>query len=495
MPKPATLRDLVKIIHGSRLIDEAQLVGFLRTLRDAKVGRVTQDDLLVRLVTAGHLTPFQAGQLAVGKWRGFVIGSYRLQTKIGCGGMGQVYLAHHMTTGRPVAIKMLNAQLIHDPAARVRFTREAQAAAAMTHPNIVRVIDVDADATPPFLVMEYIDGLSLQAAVATHGTLSVGWTAHCGHQIAQGLQVAHQFHLVHRDIKPANVLMDQSGQVKILDLGIALIGNEEVPTTTASKRLILGTADYLAPEQARDSEAVDTRADLYALGGTLYFLLTGQPPFPDGNAQMKLARKQAADPIAIERLRPDVPHDFAVVVHKLLARNLTERYQTPTEAVEALAPFVAAETTWLAKLFSSTRCTVSDQAHSPTSVNLPQVIVFNADSHPAHRDPGHHPAASDPTQGQLDSSQLHAAFLGTARRSTPLPQSLAAMSYNHVVLDEDQATVEISVPESVDDMPVTMRLQDAPSRAVPWPRDRVIGLTIIAIFAGIVFVALVSAIF
>ena len=186
MPKPATLRDLVKIIHGSRLIDEARLVTFLRTLRDAKVGRVTQDDLLVRLVTAGHLTPFQAGQLAVGKWRGFVIGSYRLLNKIGSGGMGQVYLAHHQSTGRPVAIKVLNAQLVHDPAARVRFTREAQAAAAMTHPNIVRVIDVDADATPPFLVMEYIDGLSLQAAVATHGTLSVGWTAHCGHRSRKG---------------------------------------------------------------------------------------------------------------------------------------------------------------------------------------------------------------------------------------------------------------------------------------------------------------------
>ena len=495
MPTPATLRDLVKIIHGSRLIDEAELVGFLRALRDAKVGRVTQADLLLRLVTAGHLTPFQAGHLAVGKWRGFVIGSYRLQTKIGSGGMGQVYLAHHRTTGRPVAIKILNAQLVHDPVARVRFTREAQAAASMTHPNIVRVIDVDADATPPFLVMEYIDGLSLQAAVATHGTLSVGWTAHCGHQIAQGLQVAHEFNLVHRDIKPANVLMDQSGQVKILDLGIALIGTEEVPTTNPPERLILGTADYLAPEQARDSQAVDTRADLYALGGTLYFLLTGQPPFPDGNAQTKLARKQAADPIAVQRLRPDVPHDFAVVVHKLLARKLTERYQTPTEAVEALAPFVAADTTWLAKLFSSTRCTVSDQSHSPTLVNLPQAIVFNADSRRAHRDSGHHPAANDQTQGQLNGSQLPPAHLGNALRSTPLPQSLAAISYDAAVLDEDQATVEISNPESVDDMPVTMRFQDAPSRAVPRSRDRVIGLTILAILAGVVLVALVAAIF
>lgn len=492
MPTPATLRDLVKIIHGSRLIDEAKLVSFLRTLRDAKVGRVTQADLLSRLVTAGHLTPFQAGQLAVGKWRGLVIGSYRLQTKIGSGGMGQVYLAHHQTTGRPVAIKVLNARLGRDLAARVRFTREAQAAASMTHPNIVRVIDVDADATPPFLVMEYIDGLSLQAAVATHGTLSVGWTAHCGHQIAQGLQVAHEFHLVHRDIKPANVLVDQSGQVKILDLGIALIGNEEV-TTTTSERLILGTADYLAPEQARDSQAVDTRADLYALGGTLYFLLTGQPPFPDGNAQTKLARKQAADPIAVERLRPDVPHDFAAVVHTLLARKLTERYQTPTEAVEALAPFVAPETSWLAKLFSSTRTTVSDQAHSPTLVNLPQAIGFNTDSQHAHGGSGHNPAPSDQPQGQLGSSHLHPAFLGNELRSSPLPQSLAAMSYDHVVLDEDQATVEISVPESVDDMPVTMRFQAAPPRAVPRYRVGVIGLTILAIVAGVV--ALVSAIF
>ena len=307
--------------------------------------------------------------------------------------------------------------------------------------------------------------------------------------------MAHQFNLVHRDIKPANVLMDQSGQVKILDLGIALIGTAEVPTTNPPDRLILGTADYLAPEQARDSQAVDTRADLYALGGTLYFLLTGQPPFPDGNAQTKLARKQAADPIAVERLRPDVSHDFAAVVHKLLARKLTERYQTPTEAVEALAPFVAVDTSWLAKLFSSTRCTVSDQSHSPTSVNLPQAIAFNADSHRVHRGSGHRPTATDQTRGQRDSSQLHPVDLGNALRSTRLPQSLAAMSYDHVVLDEDQATVEISNPESVDDLPVTMRLQDAPSRAVPTSRVGVIGLTILAIVAGIVVVVLVSAIF
>ena len=446
-------------------------------------------------MTAGHLTPFQAGHLAVGKWRGFVIGSYRLQAKIGSGGMGQVYLAHHLTTGRPVAIKVLNAQLVHDPVARVRFTREAQAAAAMTHPNIVRVIDVDADATPPFLVMEYIDGLSLQAAVATHGTLSVGWTAHCGHQIAQGLQVAHEFNLVHRDIKPANVLMDQSGQVKILDLGIALIGNEEVQTTSLRERIILGTADYLAPEQARDSEAVDTRADLYAMGGTLYFLLTGQPPFPDGTAQAKLARKQAADPTAVQRLRPDVPDDFAVVVHKLLARNPRARYQTPTEAVEALAPFVAPDTTLLAKLQSSTRCTVSDQSPNPTPVSFPHPTAFGTQSRLSAMDSSPQAPAHGQITGQLNGSHLHPVYSGDALRSTLLPQPLGVMSYDHPVFDDDQATVEISNPESVDDLPVTMRLFDAPLPEVHQSRVRVIGLTVLAVLAGVVFLALVAAIF
>ena len=364
----------------------------------------------------------------------------------------------------------------------------------MTHPNIVRVIDVDADASPPYLVMEYIDGLSLQAAVATHGTLSVGWTAHCGQQIAQGLQVAHEIGLVHRDIKPANVLMDQSGQVKILDLGIALIGNEELQTTTLSERLILGTADYLAPEQAVDSHAVDTRADLYALGGTLYFLLTGQPPFPDGSTQIKLVKKQSADPIAIQRLRPDVPDDFAVVIHKLLARNPNERYQTPTQAADALAPFVALDLTWLAKLYSSTRCTISDQSHNPTQVNFRCVTALGDYSHLALLGSGHNAATSDPTAMQLNNSHLHPIYMGDALRATPLPQALGVMSYDHPVFDEDQATVEISNPESVEDMPVTMRLKETPSREFHKSRRRVIGLviglTILTVFAAIFLVVL-----
>ena len=299
MPKPATLLDLVAVIRASRLVAESRLQAALA----GHDGRPPAA-LLDGLVTDGTCTAFQAAHLAAGRWRGFVLGPYRLLDRLGGGGMGQVFLAEHTTTGRAVAVKLLAANLADDPTARVRFAREARAAAALAHPNIARVFDLDAEASPPFLVMEYIDGLSLQAAVARHGAFPAGWAARVGHQVALALQCAADADLVHRDVKPANVLLDRAGDCKLLDLGIVLVGGAAGLTLVAGERTILGTADYLAPEQAVDSSAVDCRADLYALGGTLYFLLAGHPPFPDGAAITKLMAKQFREPPPLDLSAP-----------------------------------------------------------------------------------------------------------------------------------------------------------------------------------------------
>ncbi len=376
MPKPATTPDLVDLIRRSRLVDEARL-----DARALAADTLTPHGFLAQLIDEGLLSPFQAEHLAAGRWKGLVVGTFRIRDKLGAGGTGTVFLAEHSTLGRKVAIKVLCAQLANDPIARERFRREAKAAAALTHPNILHILDVDPDADPPYLVMEYIDGVSLQAAVARHGTFDLGSAAYCGRQVALALQRAHEVGLVHRDIKPANLLVDRTGLVKVLDLGIVRMDLGGDLTIGSGQKLVLGTADYLAPEQAVNSHAVDSRADLYSLGATLYFLLAGCPPFPDGTPQEKVLRKQVVDPPRIERFRPDIPQGFADVIHKLLARNPWDRYRTPIFAAEALTPFAIPESTFPARLFHQSRATEIDTlgmvtAHGVTPPPEPRTALL-----------------------------------------------------------------------------------------------------------------------
>jgi serine/threonine protein kinase len=276
-----------------------------------------------------------------------------------------------------VALKVMTAGCRADAATRERFVREARAAAALDHPNVVRVLDVDAAHSPPYLVMEHVDGVSLQAAVARYGTFAAGEAAAVGVQIAWGLRHAAAVGLVHRDIKPANVLVDRKGGVKVLDLGIARF--EDDPSSgQIGMPTVLGTLDYIAPEQMMDSSNVDVRADLYALGSTLYFLLAGHPPFPDDDMARKAIRKQTIDPAPLAVLRHDVPDGLAAVVHKLLARAPAGRYQTPAEVADALAPWAEPAADFPDRLFRAwgppspavpDRPTAAD--HDPDATPLP----------------------------------------------------------------------------------------------------------------------------
>jgi len=339
MPRPLTLTDAIDLVRKCGLVEDRAVKEFVsRTKEDGFLG-LTPEGLLARMVADDLLTPFQAEQLGEGRWRGLVLGDYHLQSRIGKGGMGQVFLAEDRARRRPVAIKVLNPDFADDPIAKARLVREAHATASLDHPNVVKVVAVDAAHSPPFLVMEFVDGLSLQAIVSRTGTLRVEAMALCGRQIANGLAHAADAGLVHRDIKPANVLLDRSGVVKILDLGIVLLrGETSRLTLDADGRCpILGTLDYLAPEQALDSHAVDGRADIYSLGGTLYFLLAGHPPFPEGDLHLFNARATEATPI--HYLRPDVPEELSAVLATMLAYDPAQRYQTALEAAEALAPW------------------------------------------------------------------------------------------------------------------------------------------------------------
>jgi len=396
MPRPETAEDVVELIRRAGLVAEAPLARVLTQLPpDAG-----PEGVLGLLMSNGLLTRYQAEEVAAGRWRGLSLGGYRILDRLGRGGMSHVFLAEHAVLGKRVAVKVLSAGLRADPAARQRFVREARAAAAVDHPNIVHVFDVDMDSDPPFLVMEYVDGVSLQAAVARHGAFAAAETAAVGVEVAQGLAAAAAAGLVHRDIKPANLLVDRRGRVLILDLGIVrLPGEDTLPRIDdgdgADADLILGTLDYLAPEQARDSSAVDPRADVYSLGATLYFLLAGHPPYPGSDLRHKLAAKQYTDPPPIHRLRPDVDAALSAAIHSLLVRDPGARCPAAAAAAAALAPFASPTPDFPARLFRPNRLSRGDPSKEHVALPITERIRKPTLRPPPADEAGEHGAATD----------------------------------------------------------------------------------------------------
>jgi serine/threonine protein kinase len=336
VPAPATTDDLLDLVRRSDLVEESVLGEYVQRLDPAALA-VSPARLAGRLIRDGIITHFQAEQFLQGKCKGMILGNYKVLERLGSGGMALVYLCAHCHLQRRVAIKVLPTSNAKDAEFLKRFYREARATAALEHPNIVRAYDVDQDQSKHFLVMEYVEGALLQDLVQKFGPFSIERAAHYISQVATGLQHIHESGLVHRDIKPENLIVDRSGTVKILDLGLARFQESEEILT----RGIIGTPDYLAPEQCQDSHNVDIRADIYSLGGTLYYLLTGRPPFPEGTVAQKLVWQQTKQPRGIRADRPEVPAELEMVVAILMAKDPADRYQTPLEIVEALSPWTA----------------------------------------------------------------------------------------------------------------------------------------------------------
>jgi serine/threonine protein kinase len=340
---PTTGEEFVELARKSGVVDEKRLEGYVRQLF---AGPDSPEDLGAtagRFVRDGILTHFQAEQLLLGRWRRFTIGKYKVLEQLGSGGMGRVFLCEHRYMRRRVAVKVLPTARAEDPSALERFYREARAVAALDHPNIVRAYDIDEDNGLHFLVMEYIDGASLQEIIKRHGPMDVRRAIHYIRQAALGLQHAHEAAaLVHRDIKPGNILIHRQGVVKILDLGLArFFDSEESSISRKFEENVLGTADYLAPEQALDSHSVDIRADIYSLGATFYFCLTGCAPFQEGTVAQKLRWHQSRKPKPVRELRPDLSPAVAAVIDMMMAKDRDRRYQLPSDVVEALTPWTS----------------------------------------------------------------------------------------------------------------------------------------------------------
>jgi serine/threonine-protein kinase len=257
--------------------------------------------------------------------------------------MSSVYLAEHLGMKHKRAIKVLPKSKLGNNSYLERFQREAKAIASLNHPNIVRAYDIDNDKDTHYMVMEYVDGADMQTLVRKHGPLPYLVAANYIAQSARGLQHAHDIGLIHRDVKPANLLVNRQGIVKVLDLGLALFEDDknDASLTMEYNDKVLGTADYLAPEQAINSHNVDHKADMYGLGCTLYFLLTGHPPFPDGSIASRIIKHQNSMPPDIRKDRPDCPGELDGICVKMMQKDPKFRYGSCNQVADVLEAWIA----------------------------------------------------------------------------------------------------------------------------------------------------------
>jgi serine/threonine protein kinase len=265
---------------------------------------------------------------------------YRLLRELGRGGMGVVYQAEQTLMERKVALKVINASVLEHPDALPRFHAEVKAAARLDHPNIVRAHDADQAGNLHFLVMEFVEGQTLAQLVEQKGPLPIAPACRAIRQAALGLQHAFEQGMTHRDIKPQNLMLTPKGVVKILDFGLARVRSQQLQTKGLTQAdAFMGTPEYVAPEQATDARKADTRADIYSLGCTLYFLLTGRPPFREDTVVLLLMAHLEKQPRPLHDIRPNVPPELSAVMAKMLAKNPADRYQQPVEVAQALMPF------------------------------------------------------------------------------------------------------------------------------------------------------------
>lgn len=330
-------------VKKSGLIESHRVDALLQEFQQQGIDCSDSKAIATALIESRELTHWQAEKLLQGRHMGFILGRYKVLSLLGAGEMSSVYLAEHVMMERKCAIKVLPANKVQDTSYLERFRREALAVASMDHANIVRAYDVDKKTESGtdiyFLVMEFVEGRNLEQMVKDQGPLELVAAVDYIRQAADGLAHAHQLQMVHRDVKPGNLLVDSTGCVKVLDLGLARFfkSSHEESLTIKHDEKVLGTADYLAPEQAVDSHRVDARADIYSLGCTLYFALTGHPPFTDGTLVQRLLAHQTKNPPSVRHERKDIDDELLAILDKMMAKKCADRFQSAAELSEALA--------------------------------------------------------------------------------------------------------------------------------------------------------------
>jgi serine/threonine protein kinase len=480
MAVPTTPAELIELVRKSEILDAARLDAGMQRIH-ARIAPETARQLAAAMVKIGLLTQFQAEQFLLGKYRGFTIGKYKVLERLGAGGNSNVYLCEHLMVQRRVAVKVLPSARADNPAALARFYREARAAGVLNHPNLVKCHDIDQDNGLHFLVIDYVDGTNLQDLVTRFGPLTIVRAVHYLRQAAAGLQYAHQSGLIHRDIKPANILLERTGLVRILDLGLARFFQDEADQLTLNfdEKNVLGTADYVSPEQALNSHDVDIRADIYSLGATFYFLLAGHPPFPEGKAAQKLIWHQTRDPRPLHEERAEVPEALSRLVARMMAKDPAKRPQTPGEVIAALEPWAVdelpppsnAEMPRLSRAARAANESGSSSFNLPRPANLPGTRPMTTRSMPAM------PVGSSPRMAT--STPRHASMADLATPSILASPTLPATSRPASNTAPAQAIVAAPVHPSA--MLTEQRNEKASSAERPAHRSRSRALRIVAL--------------
>jgi eukaryotic-like serine/threonine-protein kinase len=358
-----TSEEFLKCVEKSRLVESMQLTPFVENLRRSHDPLPDDPVALAKLFEdAKLLTRWHCEKLLQGKYKGFFLGKHKLLGHLGTGGMSTVYLAEHVLMHSKRAVKVLPKSKLGNNSYLQRFQQEAKAIASLNHPNIIRAYDIDNDGDTHYLVMEYVDGYDLQTLVRKKGPLEYSLAAEYILQSAKGLQHAHENGLIHRDVKPANLFLSRDGIIKVLDLGLAMYSDESRSSVTMEHNdKVLGTADYLAPEQALNSHNIDARADIYGLGCSLYYLLTGHAPFPSGSIAQRIAKHQTTMPEEIRKDRADCPGELDGICVKMMQKDRRFRYRDCNQVAEVLEAWLATyrKTTPIAKATVSTKASPS----------------------------------------------------------------------------------------------------------------------------------------
>ncbi len=327
--------DLLPVIRASGVLSERQ---FAEIRSKVLAGDLPSDSqsLADRLVLDKILTDYQVKRLLANKPNGLLVGKYVILDRIGSGAMGRVYKAHHLMMGRDVALKIIAPEIVSNERAVARFRREMRLVGRLDHPNVVRAYDADQVNNVLFIVMEYVQGTSLGQRLK-QGPMSPAEVVNYAAQAALGLAHAHYQGVVHRDIKPSNLLVNEDRQVKVLDLGLGVLMESDNSSTFATAdNIAVGTVDYMSPEQALGKD-VDGRSDLYSLGCAMYHLMTGRLAFPGDSPIERLGKRINGRPVPIQQVRKEIPSSVVAVLDRLMAHSPADRYQTATEASEALS--------------------------------------------------------------------------------------------------------------------------------------------------------------
>lgn len=334
-----TIEGFLARLRDSEILTADQFASLQTETRKAAAGGDTES-FVKSLVKDRLLTAYQARRIWKNQGKSLALGNYLVADELGRGGMGVVLKASHRRMQREVAVKVLPKDMVKDPAAIARFQREVVAAAQLSHPNIVAAYDADQIDGQHILVMEFVNGRDLSSLIKQKGPVSIDQAVDCIVQAARGLEFAHSRGVIHRDIKPANLLLDEHGTVKILDMGLARfsdaanVGQQAELTGTGA---VMGTVDYMSPEQAIDTKSADARSDIYSLGISLYYLLTGQPAYT-GDSLMARLLAHANQPIPkLNDSRDDVPANLQAVFEKMVAKRPEDRYQSMSEVLTDLA--------------------------------------------------------------------------------------------------------------------------------------------------------------